>query len=126
MKGKIDISYSVVLYEKDNGEKPVKTFIFQSDAKMQAKIIGLLEVLEEKGNLLREPYSKHLEDGIFELRCQVGNNITRILYFFYYQKQIVLTNGFVKKTQKTPRREIELAKHRKNEYIKRMERYDDI
>ena len=108
MKGEIDISYSVVLYEKDNGEKPVKTFIFQSDAKMQAKIIGLLEVLEEKGNLLREPYSKPL------------------LYFFYYQKQIVLTNGFVKKTQKTPRREIELAKHRKNEYIKRTERYDDI
>lgn len=126
MKGEIDISYSVVLYEKDNGEKLVKTFIFQSDAKMQAKIIGLLEVLEEKGNLLREPYSKHLEDGIFELRCQVGNNITRILYFFYYQKQIVLTNGFVKKTQKTPRREIELAKYRKNEYIKRVERYDDI
>ena len=126
MKGEIFISYKIVLYEKDNGEEPVKTFIYQSDVKMQAKIVGLLDVLEEKGNLLREPYSKYLEDGIFELRCQVGNNITRILYFFYYQKQIVLTNGFVKKTQKTPRREIELAKQRKNEYIKRVEKHDNI
>ena len=34
------------------------------------KLIGLLEILEEKGNALREPYSKHLDDGIFELRCK--------------------------------------------------------
>ena len=50
---------------------------------MQAKLSGLLDVLEEKGNELREPYSKHLEDGIFELRGKVGNDISRVLYFFY-------------------------------------------
>ena len=87
---------------------------------MRAKIVGLLKILEEKGNLLREPYSKHLEDGIFELRCQVGNNISRVLYFFYYEGKIILTNGFVKKTQKTPKEEIRLAKSRRADYLERM------
>ena len=40
-------------------------------------------MLQEKGNTLREPYSKRLDDGIFELRCKVGNNITRVLFFIY-------------------------------------------
>ncbi len=44
---------------------------------MRAKMVGLLEWLEEKDNQLREPYSKMLDDGIFEIRCTVGNNITR-------------------------------------------------
>lgn len=72
--------------------------------------------------MLREPYSKHLDDGIFELRCKVGSNITRVLYFFYYEGTIVLTNGFVKKTQKTPLGEIALAKERRADYIERMEK----
>ncbi len=114
--------FEVVLYEKANGECPVEEFIISLDMKMQAKIIGLLELLEEKGNQLREPYSKSIDDGIFELRCKVGNNITRILYFFYYEGKIVLTNGFVKKTQKTPAEEIKLAKERRLDFKERMEK----
>lgn len=112
--------FEVVLYEKENGECPVEEFITSLDMKMQAKMIGLLELLEEKGNQLREPYSKSIDDGIFELRCKVGNNITRILYFFYYEGKIVLTNGFVKKTQKTPAEEIKLAKERRSDFKERM------
>ena len=52
--------------------------------------------------MLGMPLAKHLDDGIFELRTVQGNNITRILYFFVVGKTIVLTNGFIKKTQKTP------------------------
>ena len=59
--------------------------------------------------MLREPYSKHLDDGIFELRCKFGSDITRVLYFFYYEGKIILTNGFVKKTQKTPKEEIQIV-----------------
>ncbi len=83
-------------------------------------MFGMIGLLQEKGNQLREPYSKHLDDGIFELRCKVGSNITRVLYFFYYEGQIILTNGFVKKTQKTPPGEIGLAKQRRSDYIERM------
>lgn len=76
--------FEVYVYEKVDGNCPVDEFLASVDIKMRAKIVGLLKILEEKGNMLREPYSKHLEDGIFELRCQVGNNISRVLYFFYY------------------------------------------
>ena len=113
--------FTVIAYEKEDGETPVEDFINGLDVKMRAKMYGLLSILQEKGNTLREPYSKHLDDGIFELRCKVGNNITRILYFFYYEGKIILTNGFVKKTQKTPSSEIERAKRYRADYHSRKE-----
>ena len=90
------------------------------------EVICLLEILEERGNELREPYSKYLGDGIFEIRCKVGNDITRVLYFFYYEGKIVLTNGFVKKTQKTPQREIKLAKARRVDFLERAGKDEDV
>ena len=108
--------FKLIAYEKKNGEVPVEEFLDSVNPKMRAKIFGLLEILQEKGNMLREPYSKLIDDGIFEVRCKVGNNITRVLYFFYYEGKIILTNGFVKKTQKTPRSVIELAKSYKKDY----------
>lgn len=119
-------NFTVVPYQKENGDIPIKDFLNSLDVKMRAKMYGLIGILKEKGNQLREPYSKHLDDGIFELRCKVGSNITRVLYFFYYKGQIVLTNGFVKKTQKTPPEEIELAKKRRSDYIARVENYDNV
>ena len=114
--------FTVIAYEKENGESPVEEFINSLDVKMRAKVYRMLSILQDKGNMLREPYSKHLDDGIFELRCKAGSNITRVLYFFYYDGNIVLTNGFVKKTQKTPPGEIALAKERRADYIERMEK----
>ncbi len=112
--------FEVEFYTKDNGDKPAKDFILSLDKKMRAKILGIIDILEENGNELREPYSKYLEDGIFELRGKVGNDISRILYFFYYGNRIVLTNGFIKKTQKTPMQEIKLAKMYRSQFLERM------
>lgn len=84
---------------------------------MKAKIFKNLELLEIRGNELREPYSKYIEDGIFELRNKVGSDITRILYFFVIDEKIILTNGYVKKTQKAPKSEIEIAKKYRNDYF---------
>ena len=95
--------FEVEFYTKANGEKPAKDFIRGLDVKMRAKVLGIINVLEEKGNQLREPYSKHLDDGIFEIPGKVGTDIARVLYFFYYGKKIVMTNGFIKKTQETPK-----------------------
>ena len=117
-KGSDKLQFEVEFYDY-NGNEYVKDFIIEQNNKMQAKIFHNLELLELEGNYLREPYSKHLEDGIFELRSKVGNDITRILYFFVIGQKIILTNGFVKKTQKTPKSEIELAKQRRNEYLNR-------
>lgn len=112
--------YTVEFYEKVNGECPVEEFLNSLDKKMLAKLLGIIKILEEKGNYLREPYSKHLEEGIYELRGKIGNNITRVLYFFYLDGRIIMTNGFVKKTNKTPKKEILKAKRYQYDYMKRI------
>ena len=81
-----------------------------------------MELLSKNGPDLRKPYSEHLVDGIFELRAKVGTNISRVLYFFVIGKKIVITNGFIKKSQKAPKSEIELAKKYRNEYLNREDR----
>ena len=104
------MDYTVEYYEKDDGSRPAEEFILSQDNKMQAKIFAALELLESKGPALREPYSKVLDDGIFEVRAKQGTDISRALYFFVVGRRVILTNGFVKKTMKTPPREIERAK----------------
>ena len=111
--------FEVQFYEKRNGDVPVEQFLNSLDMKMRAKLVGIISILQDYGNQLREPYSKIIEDGIYEIRGQVGNNITRVLYFFYCDGKIILTNGFIKKSQKTPREEIEKAKKYRNDYIER-------
>ena len=86
---------------------------------MRAKFSMEIKKKKKKGNQLREPYSKPLGDGIFELRAKVGTDISRVLYFFYYQGRIILTHGFVKKAQKTPPSEIEKAKKYRKDFIER-------
>lgn len=112
--------FEVEYFEKEDGTYPAEEFILSQDVKMRAKLFRLLELLEEKGNTLQEPYSKSLDDGIFEIRAKQGNNITRVLYFFYIGNKIILTNGFVKKSPKTPPSEIALAKKYRAEYEKRL------
>lgn len=107
------------MVKNKNGDRPAEDFLNSLDVKMRSKLLMILKVLQEKGNMLREPYSKYLEDGIFEVRGKVGNDISRVLYFFYYGGKIILTNGFIKKTQKTPRSEITKAKEYRADYLER-------
>jgi phage-related protein len=102
-----------------NGTQPVREFLDSLDDKLRAKTIQELALLEELGNKLREPYSKSLGSDIFELRMKQSNNIARVFYFFFAGSKIIATHGFVKKRQKTPRREIERALSYKSEYERR-------
>jgi phage-related protein len=86
------------------------------DARIQHKQIAqYIQLLEDHGTRLGENITKHLEDGIWELRP--GNN--RVLYFFHKDDTYVLLHQFRKKTQKTPRREIEKAKTERDDWIAR-------
>lgn len=114
-------SFKVDFYKKEDGTKPVGQFIRALDMKMKAKVVANMHLLEEYGNMAREPLSKELEDGIFELRTIEGSDIVRILYFFDKDRIIIATNALVKKKQKTPRNEIELAKSRRTDYHRRKE-----
>ena len=117
--------FDIEFYETEDGKKPVEEFLDSLDPKMNAKMVSLMELLEEKGNALREPYSGPLGDGIFEIRCKVGNNITRALYFFFSGGKIIITNGFTKKEQKTPPAEIKLAKKRRADWKARHEQENE-
>lgn len=111
--------FEIVFYSTQDGTEPAKEFLLSLDKKMRAKMTRTIVILSENGNDLREPYSKSLGDGIFELRAKVGSDITRVLYFFFVDGKIILTNGFIKKTQATPKSEIERAKRYRTDYLKR-------
>lgn len=108
--------FEIEYYMKANGEEPVKDFLDGLPLSMQSKAISAIEILEEFGNELREPYTKYMGNGIFELRIRFAKDISRIFFFFVVSDKIILTNGFIKKMGKTPRKELEKAKRYKKDY----------
>lgn len=108
-------------------ENKIRTVIFYKDyfieffvkqrEKVQDKITWTLELIEHLEKI-PETYLKHLEntDGLYEIRVKQGSDIFRIFSFFDKGKLIVLANGFQKKEQKTPKKEIEKALKIKKEY----------
>ena len=88
---------------------------------MRAKMLREIGLLAANGPDLREPDSKNIGDGIFELRAKVGSDISRVLYFFFVGRRAILTNGFIKKTTKTPSGEKEKALRYRAEYLSREE-----
>lgn len=109
--------FDVQFYENSDGVSQISRFILSLGKKEQAKVLRTICLLRDNGSALREPHSKLLNDGIFELRVKLGSNTFRILYFFDDQHTIILTNGFMKKTQKIPPSEIEKAKKYRAEYF---------
>jgi len=86
-------------------------------AKLFETINYFLE-LKNQNLPIKENLSKHLEDGIFELRTSFPNKIARSIYFYQKGAKIILTHGFIKKTEKTPRKEIKRAKELRSFYHK--------
>ncbi len=94
-----------------------ETFFNNQDLKVKKKIVWTLQLIEEVQNIPKT-YLKHLAgtEGLYEIRVQMGNNIYRIFCFFDKGKIVVIMNGFQKKSQKTPKGEIEKALRIKQEY----------
>lgn len=112
----------IKFYENQTGRVPVKEFLDGLDIKMRQKMLRSIQALQDMGISLRMPLSESLEDGIFELRAKSGTNISRVMYFFIIGNRAVLTHGFIKKTQKTPRRELQRAKDIRADYFRRFGR----
>ena len=82
----------------------------------KAKFFWIVNLIQEHGlERVREPYVKHLEKGIWEIRIKGRDGISRALYVVKQPKRVVVVRVFVKKTQKTPRKEIKLALKRAEE-----------
>lgn len=90
---------------------------------MRAKAFREIELLRDLGEKLREPYVKALKGGnnkgLYELRVKFSGDIVRIFYFTYCNNKYVLLHGFVKKTMKTPKRELEKARKYRQDFIRR-------
>lgn len=118
--------YEIEFYETEDGKCPIWDFLealrlkapTNKDARIQHKQASLyIELLQQNGTHMNAEITKHLDDGIWELRP--GNN--RVFYFFYQNDTYVLLHQFRKKSQKTPKREIEKAKAERNDYLRRKE-----
>lgn len=85
--------------------------------KVKKKILWTFRVIEELDQI-PESYLKHIinSSGLYEIRVQVGNNIFRIFCFFDVDNLVVIEHGFQKKSQKTPKQQIEKAEKIKREY----------
>ena len=109
----------IIYYENNKGEIPVKDFIDNSSQKDKVRMAKTILLLVEQGSLLRRPYAAQLEDGINELRIKGTDNQLRILYFYIVDNKAVLTHGFIKKTDKIPRKEIDKAKEYRKDFNNR-------
>ena len=93
-------------------------FFVKQRQKVKDKIIWTFDLIEEL-HRVPDTYLKHLEntDALYEIRIQLGSDIFRIFCFFDQGQLVVLANGFQKKTQKTPKKEIDKALKIKEEYF---------
>lgn len=109
----------VVLYDKPNGEYPVEQFLGTLPVKVSKKIVWVVHLIEDLDHVPAQYFSKLSDaDGIWEFRIKLGSNIYRVFAFFDGH-QVILTNGLVKKTQKTPAGDIQRAEEYKKEYLNR-------
>lgn len=90
-------------------------FFVKQRQKVKDKIIWTLDLIEEI-DIVPETYLRHLQEGLYEIRVKLASDIFRIFCFFDHDKLVVLANGFQKKSQKTPKQEIEKALKIKYEY----------
>ncbi len=116
--------YEIEFYEDKNGKSEIADYIKGLNQKASTnkesrinfnKIIAYIDLLEEFGTRIGEPVTKHLDGEIWELR-PLRN---RFLYAYYKNNKFIILHHFIKKSQKTPKREIEQAKRNLQDYLER-------
>ncbi|WP_030006107.1 type II toxin-antitoxin system RelE/ParE family toxin [Picosynechococcus sp. NKBG042902] len=93
----------------------VEKFILELPPSLSAKYFRLTDLMLEFGSHLGMPHTRPMSDGLFELRIKGREGIARVFYCTLVGKRIVMLHGFVKKSQKTPAKELKIAKRRMSE-----------
>ncbi|MEW6171372.1 MAG: type II toxin-antitoxin system RelE/ParE family toxin [Candidatus Omnitrophota bacterium] len=109
--------FNCYYYLTESNKSPIKDFIDSLDIATQKKFFFVKELLEEFGHKLPLPHAKYIGESIFELRIKAREGAIRILYFFFHQNKIIFTNGFIKKSNKTPKNEIVIARERRKVFL---------
>ncbi|MBI4699035.1 MAG: type II toxin-antitoxin system RelE/ParE family toxin [Nitrospirae bacterium] len=111
---------TIIFYRTADGKCPVQEFLDSLSGKVAQKIAWVLSLVEDL-DVVPSTYFKKLvrTEEIWECRIQLGSNAYRIFCFFDGHSVVVLTHGLIKKTQKTPQREIERAETYRRDYLQR-------
>lgn len=111
---------TIRFYRTVNGASPVEQFLDSLNGKQAQKVLWVLKMIEELPTVPGQYFKKLTgTDDLWEMRVQYGGDTFRLLGFFEGAHLVILTNGFAKKSQKTPLSEIALAERRKREYLSR-------
>ncbi len=111
--------WSVEYYKDGKDNEPVADFIDALPHSTRAKVFRIIDLLAQNGVLLKEPYTRQVKGKIRELRIKDSQGAIRVLYFTYTGRRFILLHSFLKKTDKTPRKEIEIAEKRMKDFIDR-------
>jgi len=117
--GNTTTKWKVEFYERPDGTSPVVEFIEEQSVKDQATIFAEFDDLAEFGLQLRGNKIKHLEGKLWELRFRGVDRKFRFIYFAFTGKKFVILHGFLKKSRKTPKRELQTARRRFRDYLDR-------
>jgi phage-related protein len=107
------MKYSIIYYSQEVQEE-----IMNLPVTLQARFIGLTDRMMEHGPNLGLPHTDAFGGGLFELRLKGAEGIARVFFCLIVKQKIVMLHGFIKKTQKTPDKELKLAKQRMKEFKK--------
>lgn len=108
------MTWEIIFYQTPSGRRVVEDFIDNLDTTARSKTIRQIELLATYGVELGMPHAKMLGNGLFELRVR-GKREVRVFYVHIATRRIILLHGFVKKTQATPRKELEIARKRRQD-----------
>jgi phage-related protein len=109
--------WKVEFYKVPSGNSPVLEWFKSQEPKVKAKFGRIFDLLQEQGIAVGKPYVAPFADKLYEIRIEQDTNIYRTLYFTYTGKRFILLHGFQKKTQKTPKKELDLAQERMNAFL---------
>jgi len=116
--------FTCFYYLTESGRSPVREFISFLDHRTRRKFFFEKGLLEQYGPKLAYPYARYIGKSIFELRLKSHEGAVRILYFFFHRDKIIFTNGFIKKSNRTPKSEILIATGRRKNFLDRQKEGD--
>jgi len=113
-------NWIVESYHDKRGQSPIDEYLRSLQAKDRARVSRAILLLEDYGPALRMPHARHLEGKVWELRIDGRPNSYRVLYAGVPGRKFVLLHVLAKKTDKTPKQDIETARRRLTDYLERI------
>jgi phage-related protein len=116
------MKWPIDFFENDRGASPPRAFLLALPTKAQAKLLRALELLEDYGPTMGEPYVKAIrgKSGLMELRTSLGSDAFRLFFFHAGGRRLVVVHGIRKKSKRTPLRDLDTAERRMLEHTRRL------